>query len=293
MASKKKNSRTKTKKVKQTKIKKPARKIPKAHKPTFRRAPARSKPQRKPATTIQPSPPPEALVRPEAPPVRAIPSRAPRKVIVDAKAGIQVVDATAPSAPLATAVALNEAPAPASPELQPAPALPQMAWRSLPESVPLVLRVLADLSAAECQRAASSPFSFARFMAALPTLIGGYELLALVLSVDHEAGQAAAMLNLEAETVSRGCQTAADILQENLYESCPDMHRHWSAMLNGTGLKEQQLIEPYLVPGIEHSFQVLVGRILLKALRARNNKVVPINLKCSTDFNRRAPDNLH
>lgn len=208
----------------------------------------------------------------------AVPQRAPRKIVLDAKAGIKVFSAQPPPIAVERAAAPEPIPEQDTPATEPAadaacaPVAPKVEWHALPEPVPLYLRALATFSAAECQRASSNPFPFARFVAELPNLIGGYEFLCLVLALEHNADAIAGMLRLETATVASACQVAEELLREALYGRCPETHRQWSAMLNGPGAEEQLLMERYLVPGVERGFQLLIGRLLLKALGARNPK---------------------
>ncbi len=244
-------------------------KRPAIRKESARKEPVRREPVRKDSPRKEP-------IRSEAPALELVPSRAPVKKIFGA--GNVVTMVLPKGAPIhqksepAEAHAAEPGLQPAAPEEAPqaeAPvqAAPKIPWDALPIYLPAQARFAMGSAKKECEAAASSPFPFAKFIAALPARMCAGEFSMLLLSADHDNATAARLCGIDISRVEAILSSASANLLDVFSELCSEIYRNWNAKLGSAGISPESLVEHHLVSKVDRSFQSMLAAMLLRVMR--------------------------
>ncbi len=140
------------------------------------------------------------------------------------------------------------------------------------------MALLVDAVRKACEEAARWPFAFARIISAIPSTIGMYEFLAVVLSDELATPVIARFMRIESEQVDTLHGIACERLRDKFSELCSELCRKWEMVVSGNGANAHLLIERYLVDGIDRSVQMLIGHVLVRAIGVDQNAIVSRNV---------------
>lgn len=247
---------------------------------------ARQKAVSKPKPVLKPA----KAARPVSAPVAApVPSRAPvRRVMRDDRSIVVVADRVDPEKVVSVSMVLDAPPVVGNtalesvelkalqvktpqPVVRPEVVLPKqapVAWNNLPLSYPVQSRFYLSMAEKECRAAASWPFPFARFVAALPEEMCGKGMALLLLALEVPVKGISELLGESEAVIEARLERERGELLERCNAHCPEMFRKMKTQIGGSGLSIEALIEKYLVSRVDRNFQLTIGAIVLQALRA-------------------------
>lgn len=154
----------------------------------------------------------------------------------------------------------------------------KVAWNALPKYLPAHVRFLIDASRKECEKAANSPFPFAKFINSMPAKMCGLEFAYLILSLEHSNDSIADLCKLSADSIERISANAVANFTDKFSSECADMTRKLQTQLAGSGLAIDTLTEQYSISTVDKNFQTMLGAIILKCLGAKNLNYQPTAL---------------
>jgi hypothetical protein len=147
-----------------------------------------------------------------------------------------------------------------------APRVCDPTWSASRAHYPLHMRAFLGLVEWQSKLAAAWPFAFARFMSKIPQQMGSDEFAALVTGIDRSSEEVGATFGWEAAETSAILAQGQGRLASLFETECPDLHRQWNIALRGSGVDVNQLVQRYVVDSLNREFQMLLGRILARAM---------------------------
>lgn len=151
-------------------------------------------------------------------------------------------------------------------------------WSKLPKFIPAQTRFLIGMAEKECENGAKWPFQFAKFISSLPAQLCGVEFAVLILDLEHPAEKIAALCSRDAAFIEDILLRARNNFHDLFAAGCSEMYRKLKTQLAGLGVDLEVLTEQYLVSQVNREFQVTLGAIILKTLRAQNDRVPPLSI---------------
>lgn len=139
-------------------------------------------------------------------------------------------------------------------------------WSSLPGSVSGQLQGRIKALEAECLKAESSPFPFAKFIHSLPTECCGMQFAAMLTALRGTIEDAGKALGIPSPDVQPLLESAATKITDLFAMHCPNMFRSWKVQLVGRTLQVETLIEQHLIAALDRDLQRTVASVTLRAL---------------------------
>lgn len=154
----------------------------------------------------------------------------------------------------------------AAPEVMKAPSKPahqNVAWTNLPLGFPAQIKFLVQMAERECNSISNVPFSFAKFIHALPRDMCGLQFGLLLLTLEHDRESISKLCRMDKEKVDELIDEGREKIGEKFSEMCGDLERKWSGYRKDSGRSLEAVIEPYLISKMDRNLQLLVGAVLL------------------------------
>jgi len=146
-----------------------------------------------------------------------------------------------------------------------APGVARVSWSNLPASLDKDLKSELGVIASHCASAASSPFPFAKLLAAIPQELCALQFAALLLDTSSEDAPEvkAKKLGITSAQLASLLSDGSAALSELFASYCASMYRSWKAQLVGRVVSAQSLVEHHLIHSIDKDFQLLISRVIL------------------------------
>ncbi len=143
------------------------------------------------------------------------------------------------------------------------PAKQRYAWNALPSAVPVRVRFMIRLASSECSAAAAWPFSFAKFLSALPTAVCGLDFALLLMSQDLSEQDLARICRMPLEEIRAALSRINVEIEELFSAKCNEIFRKWWRSSAATSL----LLEPYHIAKVDKDFQLTIADVVLHSMR--------------------------
>lgn len=254
-----------------------------AAKPAAKKTAAKKVPAKKPMIKKTAK---KKVAQKAAPAPVATPARAPvKKVVSFTPAGKSVVEIIKPAvlplevkAPVEIKKPVIEVKKPVvvdTKKIEEVKSQQKVAWNSLPKYLPAQVRFLVQSSKTECEKAAGSPFPFAKFISSLPQTECGLEFAFLILNLEHSPESISDLCKLTPEQAQKIANNASTNFINKFSNECGDMFRKLKTQLTGSGIFVDTLTEQFLIQKVDKNFQTMLGAIILKSLGAKSLNYQP------------------
>ncbi len=149
------------------------------------------------------------------------------------------------------------------PKVEAVPARARIGWNALPQYLPPRIRFMMRVAYDECAAAGAWPFSFAKFIHALPQAVCALDFSILILNQDQSESDIAQVCKLTPGEVQAALSRIKGDIEELFSTHCSEIYRKWW----GSSASAVALLEPYQVAKVDKDFQLTIAEAVLHSMR--------------------------
>lgn len=148
-----------------------------------------------------------------------------------------------------------------------------VSWKQGALEIPVYIQGFLRFYEEQCKRCSAQDGALSTLLHNVPKVITADDAAISVLAFEQGVEGAAMGMGCDAEHAQKAIYRAADILKQLMDTLVPQLKAHWISALNSPGVREDALLAPYAIKGVDMTLQKLLVRLCVKGLGATHPRV--------------------